>query len=215
MDGKTTPEQTLLRDMDVVRRIQQNLASDDTSTLIAVENMAHLVRTYGVLYDTVTDLLAPYELSFAQFNLLIILYKSPNRHLQMSEIGERMSVTRTNITKLVDCLERSGLVRRADQPGDRRVVLAELTDAGSTLMQSLVPRYFDNIRRLWAYMEPEDCMLLTHLLLKLRDSLKANREIQGALKTTVSHAEDPGSVCSGSDLDADIDRADRDRKAAE
>lgn len=186
MTGETGTER--LRDRDVVRRLQQNISPDDQDTLLAVENLAHLIRTYGVLYDTITDLLAPYELSFAQYNLLVILFNSAGYHLQMSEIGERMSVTRTNITKLVDCLERAGMVRRADRPGDRRVVLAELTDAGLALMREVVPRHFENIRQLWAYMGPEDCLQLTHLLLKLRGSLDANREHHDAHMAANAHA---------------------------
>ncbi len=163
------------RDMEMVRRIRQNLAPDDTETLLAVENMAHLVKTYGALHETITELLAPYELSFAQYNLLAILYNTPGYHLQMSEIGERMSVTRTNITKLVDCLERTGMVRRANRPGDRRVVLAELTERSIELMRSVVPQHFENIGHLWAGLEPEERLQLTHLLLKLRNSIKAQR----------------------------------------
>jgi DNA-binding MarR family transcriptional regulator len=50
--------------------------------------------------------------------------------LALSELAEMQSCVRSNITQLVDRLEREGLVRRVDDSEDRRVVRAELTPAG-------------------------------------------------------------------------------------
>jgi DNA-binding MarR family transcriptional regulator len=50
--------------------------------------------------------------------------------LTLSELAERLSCVRSNITQLVDRLEADGLVRRVADPDDRRSVRAELTDLG-------------------------------------------------------------------------------------
>ncbi len=173
MDQNTTGRSERLRDLDVVEQIRRKMGHEDNTTLLAAENLVHLLRTYSVVYDALTDGLAPFDLSLPQYNLLAILYSAPGRHLPMSGIGERMSVTRTNITKLVDCLERAGLVRRADWPSDRRVVLAELTEKGEALVRRVMPHQFKSVRRLWTEMDEEDCLQLTHLLLKLRNSITA------------------------------------------
>jgi len=188
-EAENTPER--LRDLEVVERIQRNLAHDDGTTLLAVENLVHLLKTYSVVHDAIMDLLAPYELTLAQYNLLAILNNTPERHLPMSEIGERMSVTRTNITKLVDCLERSGLVRRANRPGDRRVVLAEMTERGVALMRDVVPHHYENMRHLWGGMGPIDCLQLTHLLLQLRRSVVNGLEAHRADCTDEAAADLP------------------------
>jgi DNA-binding MarR family transcriptional regulator len=48
----------------------------------------------------------------------------------LSDLAERLSCVRSNITQLVDRLEADGLVRRVDDPADRRSVRAELTRLG-------------------------------------------------------------------------------------
>jgi MarR family transcriptional repressor of emrRAB len=163
-------EGDLLRDMAVVERIRGNMETEDRPTLLAVESLVHLVRTYGALYERMNDVLITYGLSVAKFNLLIVLNTAPERRLPMSEIGERMSVTCANITKLVDGLERDGLVRRTNLPGDRRVVPAELTAEGEALLKQIIPEHYAGVKRLWAEMEESECLQLTHLLLKLRRS---------------------------------------------
>ena len=50
--------------------------------------------------------------------------------LTLSQLAARLSCVRSNMTQLVDRLEADGLVRRVDDPTDRRSVKAELTDAG-------------------------------------------------------------------------------------
>ncbi len=171
--GSNAEEAGRLRDHEVVERLRRTLPERDLDILTATESLVHLLKTYSAVYDALHESLAPFNLSVAQYNLIVILHKAPEHRLQMSEIGERMSVTRTNITKLVDCLEREGLVRRTDQPGDRRVVLAELTPKGQALVQRVLPEHFANVRALWAQMAPEECLQLTHLLLKLRRSVLA------------------------------------------
>jgi MarR family 2-MHQ and catechol resistance regulon transcriptional repressor len=174
MHAKSQTQSERMRDTGVLQRLHRNIGPDDSPKLLAVENVVHILRTYSILHDALSDALSAHDLSLAQYNLLVILYNEPTHRLQMSEIGERMSVTRTNITKLVDCLERSGLVRRADCPGDRRVVLAELTERGEALVRKVLPQHFESIRRLWNDMDAEECLQLTHLLLKLQQSaLKA------------------------------------------
>jgi DNA-binding MarR family transcriptional regulator len=175
--GRLSTRAGLLYDLDVAERVRRNLGTVDPAALLPVENLVHLLRTYSTLSERLNALLAPYDLSLAKFNLLAILHKyAPEHHLPMSEIGERMSVTCANITKLVDALEREGLVRRTNLPGDRRVVLAELTPDGAALMQRIMPRHYESIHRLWKGLSETDCLQLTHLLLKLQQSLLANQE---------------------------------------
>ncbi len=172
---RTFNGQPLFYDAEIEAQIAERtgpfLAPDDMGTRLACENLALLLRTCGAIYEQLTALLAPYGLSVAKYNLLILLKAATENRLPMSEIGERMSVTCANITKLVDGLEREGLVRRTNLPGDRRVVLAVLTPEGEALLERIMPSHLANVRRLWAGMEAPDCLQLTHLLIKLRQSV--------------------------------------------
>lgn len=68
-------------------------------------------------------------LSQAQLNVLRILADA-GEPVALSTIAERFGCVRSNVTQLVDRLEVDGLVRRVDDPDDRRVTRAALTPAG-------------------------------------------------------------------------------------
>jgi len=73
--------------------------------------------------------LDPLGLSLAKFGLLSRLVAS-DEPLPLRRLAEECACVRSNITQLVDRLESDKLVRRADDPKDRRSILAELTPEG-------------------------------------------------------------------------------------
>jgi DNA-binding MarR family transcriptional regulator len=164
----------LLRDEELVRSIRERMEEDDPCTLLAIENLVHLLRAHKVIYEALAARLVEWELSPAHYNFLVVLYKAPNKQRQMSDIGEQMNVavSPSNITKLADALERRGLIRRKASAHDRRVVLAELTTEGEALIKTLMPEQYRWIRHLWSELSEEERRMLTHLLLKLRKSVE-------------------------------------------
>ena len=73
--------------------------------------------------------LEPFGLSLAKFGALAQL-AAAGEPLPLSTLAERRACVRSNITQLVDRLEADGLVKRSDDPRDRRSIRAELTEAG-------------------------------------------------------------------------------------
>ncbi|HTD69632.1 MAG TPA: MarR family transcriptional regulator [Gemmatimonadales bacterium] len=74
--------------------------------------------------------LSPTGLSLAKLAVLHLLADA-NEPLPLSDLAARQHCVRSNITQLMDRLEKDGLVRRRPDPDDRRSVLAELTPAGA------------------------------------------------------------------------------------
>lgn len=68
-------------------------------------------------------------LSMAKFSALTALANA-KEPLTLSDLAERLSCVRSNITQLIDRLESDGLVRRLADPSDRRSIRAELTALG-------------------------------------------------------------------------------------
>lgn len=102
----------------------------------AAEGMAavtSLMRAQQIVLARVEEVLRPHELTFARYELLMLLLFSRNGSLPLSRVGDRLQVHPASVTNLVDRLERQGLVRRVPHPSDRRATLAELTDAGRQL----------------------------------------------------------------------------------
>ncbi|MGH9245674.1 MAG: MarR family winged helix-turn-helix transcriptional regulator [Acidimicrobiales bacterium] len=92
-----------------------------------------VMRAQQLVLAEVDRALRPFGLTFARYEVLVLLLFSRRGSLPMGKMGSRLMVHPTSVTSIVDRLERDGLVRRVAHPGDRRIVLAELTPAGREL----------------------------------------------------------------------------------
>ncbi len=95
-----------------------------------------LMRTTDMLSRGFAPLLKAEELSSTQYNVLRILRGAPEG-LPCGEIGTRMITRDPDITRLLDRLEKRGLVSRCRETKDRRMVLTRITDAGLELLARL------------------------------------------------------------------------------
>jgi len=68
-------------------------------------------------------------LSTPKFAALSVLM-AENQPLSLSDLAAKLTCVRSNVTQLVDRLEADGLVKRTDDPSDRRAVRAEVTKLG-------------------------------------------------------------------------------------
>lgn len=75
------------------------------------------------------EALAGVELSGAKHAALSVLI-TQDQPISLSELAEKLTCVRSNVTQLVDRLEADGLVKRINDPGDRRAVRAEVTRLG-------------------------------------------------------------------------------------
>lgn len=96
----------------------------------AMAAVTTLMRAQQILMSHLNDLLAPYGLTFARYEVLMLLYFTREGSLPLGKIGERLQVHPTSVTSLIDRLERDGYVERLPHPSDRRTTLAGLTVQG-------------------------------------------------------------------------------------
>jgi DNA-binding MarR family transcriptional regulator len=89
-------------------------------------SLLHAAQAVG---EKLEDALDKVGLSMAKHSALTKLAEA-GEPLTLGDLASRLSCVRSNITQLVDRLESDGLVRRVDDPSDRRSVRAELTDLG-------------------------------------------------------------------------------------
>ncbi len=92
-----------------------------------------IMRAQQIVAARVEDVLRPHSLTFARYEVLMLLFFSRRGSLPLARIGERLQVHPASVTNAVDRLESQGLVRRAPHPSDRRTTLAELTEEGRSL----------------------------------------------------------------------------------
>jgi DNA-binding MarR family transcriptional regulator len=95
----------------------------------ADETMFLLMHAAGTIEKRLEDALGRVGLSLAKFGALTFLVRA-GEPLSLGECAAKMTCVRSNITQLVDRLEAEGLVRRVDNPSDRRGVMAAATPLG-------------------------------------------------------------------------------------
>ncbi len=95
-----------------------------------------LVRTADLLSRPLALLLKENELSPTQYNVLRILRGSP-QGLPCGEIGDRMITRDPDITRLLDRLEKRGLIARSRDHKDRRMVVTRITAEGLKVLARL------------------------------------------------------------------------------
>jgi DNA-binding MarR family transcriptional regulator len=88
-----------------------------------------LIHAAHVIEGRLEEALATVNLSGPKFAALSALVAA-GQPLSLSELAEKLTCVRSNITQLVDRLEADGLVKRTDDPADRRGVRAEVTPLG-------------------------------------------------------------------------------------
>lgn len=85
------------------------------------------------------DLVAEQSLPLASYDVLVVLAEAPERRLRMSELAERVLLSRSGLTRLVDRLEREGLVRREACDSDARGLFTVLTPEGLDRLRQASP----------------------------------------------------------------------------
>lgn len=96
--------------------------------------MFALLGAAHALEDRIDRALGASGLSMSKLGVLTQLVDA-RTPLALSELAARLSCVRSNMTQLVDRLEADGLVRRVNDPNDRRSVLAEVTTLGEERQQ--------------------------------------------------------------------------------
>lgn len=136
------------------------------------EAFLNLQRTANALLQAVTRSLKGFDLTPTQYNVLRILRGSHPETLTCGDIGERMVTPDPDVTRLLDRLENRGLVERARDTVDRRVVRAGITAEGLVLLEELdgpVPGW---LRELLGHLGEDELETLTRLLERARLKLR-------------------------------------------
>lgn len=105
-----------------------------------------------------------YGLSDAKLEVLEVLCCRHERRACLHALGDELGVTRPNVTKLVDGLERGGLVERLPHPSDRRMVQAHVTRQGLEVAEEALPGRDEVIASLWDGLDDDELSQLVALL---------------------------------------------------
>lgn len=131
-----------------------------------------LVCVFSMVEKRIIDYLKDYNLSPSQFNaLMIIKHVGKDKGLSQIDIGERLIVSPSNMTRLLDKLSKEKLLERYAQEHDRRVNLIKITQKGSDLLDKAWPGYDKLVKELTSSMTEEEMKQITSQMLKWFDRL--------------------------------------------
>ncbi|RDI66603.1 MarR family winged helix-turn-helix transcriptional regulator [Nocardia pseudobrasiliensis] len=110
-------------------------------------------------------------LSLLDFIAIMRLSRSPGTRLRMTDLAAQTQLSTSGVTRLVDRLERNGLVRREPDPADRRSSYTVLTHAGAARLAKVLPEYLEVIDQ-WFFgpLTPEQRDALVSALRIIRDA---------------------------------------------
>jgi DNA-binding MarR family transcriptional regulator len=120
------------------------------------------------------ELRAQRDLGLAEYDALVQLGLADSRRLRMSELAERVVLSRSGVSRLVDRLEAAGLVARAACQDDARVAWATLTDAGLARLRDASPVHVRGVEtHFLAEIRDDDREALVRALESVVDGLRA------------------------------------------
>ena len=110
--------------------------------------LMELLRTADTVWNASRVFFERWDLSPSQFNVLNLLHLNPGG-LSQTDLSRQLIMHRSNLTGLVDRLEKRGLVARREVAADRRAYSVVLTAAGNRLLREIHPRYYEEAARVW------------------------------------------------------------------
>jgi DNA-binding MarR family transcriptional regulator len=102
-----------------------------------------------IMRELEREMLTATGLPLAWYDVLLQLAEAPGRRLRMAELADRVLLSRSGLTRLIDRLQAEGYVRREPSPDDARGTYTVLTPAGFDRLRSAAPVHLAGIRDHW------------------------------------------------------------------
>ncbi len=137
----------------------------DSEEVRALNSYIKLTRAADSVNARLSASVSMKDLTTSQFGVLESLYHLGS--LCQNELGNKILKSNSNMTTVVDNLEKRGLVRRERDQIDRRMIKVHLTPTGHDMIERLLPQHVSAIKEQFSVLSPEEHILLGNLLRKL------------------------------------------------
>lgn len=140
------------------------------------DTILRLIRVSEVLVKAADRFFGKYGLTTTQYDVLVIINYSEKR-VSQSDLGDRRVVSRSNITGIVDRLEKLGLVRREGSADDRRIKYLAITQKGKDLIKKVENKYFDTLKQVVWFLDDKDKGELTEIIGRIEKGLRRAEDV--------------------------------------
>jgi MarR family 2-MHQ and catechol resistance regulon transcriptional repressor len=138
----------------------------------SINLLFNLFYTHEVASAPLARSVGTHGLSLSAFNALMILSRSDTKESHFHQLCELLVVSKSNITGLVDCLEKRGLVERLEGKPDRRRRIARITEAGEKLVEAILPAHYAFVQEMVGGLNDVEKDALNELLAKVRRCIR-------------------------------------------
>lgn len=135
------------------------------------EALLSIAKTASMVQKLAERFFSKYGVTDTQFNILMTLKQHGSEGISQQELSHRLIVTKSNVTGLVDRLEKIGYVERKAKEGDRRYNRIVLTPKGKRLVEKVEEPYFKEVDRLMNNLSETEKQAVIGSTGKLRDSI--------------------------------------------
>ena len=112
--------------------------------------------------------------SESQFNVMMAL-KYAGKPLSQQDLSERLLVDKSNLTGLIDSLEKLDFVKRCNVPNDRRLYRLELTAQGAAFLNEVETPYRELVKKIMSVFNADDLKQLTGYMVRLQVGLESDK----------------------------------------
>jgi len=142
----------------------------DPAELADLADDESLAEAFGAiarrLREKSAETLAPWDITPAHLRALRTLARHGT--MRLSELSDHLQIAPRSATEVADALQARGLVRRRDDPADRRATLVEVTEHGSDVLGQIRATRGPEAGRVFGSLGPDDRAELARILRQLR-----------------------------------------------
>jgi DNA-binding MarR family transcriptional regulator len=164
--------------LEILHIVAIAMMSTSTKSMSVTLSKAHnlawrkFLTTQIMLIEQIERDLAQAELpSLSWYDVLFALSEVSEHKLRLHELAQAVLLSRSNLTRLVDRLEATGLIQREQCPSDRRGAFAAITDEGFEMLDRMWVVYGQGIEKYFAcHLDTNEVKFLIKILNKIADA---------------------------------------------
>jgi DNA-binding MarR family transcriptional regulator len=166
--------------------LMRELSTEERTSWLGLLDVYH-----RVVKELDQELEREHRLSLTTYSVLAALTRNPEGRLQMSELADHVRMSRPGLTRLIERLEREGLVQRRQGGADSRQVYAAITERGLERLAEATKSHFDGVRsRFWDKLSATQTRALASAWLKILGERPAYVDLDDTEREAAARVED-------------------------
>ncbi len=156
-------------------KLKEELGLDQAIETMEHECLLNILYTAMILYKASYVYFRKYGITDAQFNVLIQLQYGKGEGLSQIDLVKRLVVNKSDMTGIIDRLEKAGLVMRENHPKDRRVNMIKITRKGRETVNSIEPGYFTGVKKIMSGLSQKNMDTVLKSMEKIRENIRQGK----------------------------------------